>query len=51
MIEDILVNRFGSIDSQLEAIIPELLQLSRIQMIPLLLNLSREDLIKHFTET
>jgi hypothetical protein len=51
MIEDILVNRFGGIDSQLEAIIPELLKLSRIQMIPLLLNLSREDLIKHFTET
>ncbi|WP_017293534.1 hypothetical protein [Geminocystis herdmanii] len=46
-IEGILVNRFGNIDRQLEEIIPKLLKLSSIEIVPLLLNLSKEDLIKH----
>lgn len=50
IIEGILVNRFGNIDPELESIIPKLLQLSSTEFIPLLLNLSREDLIKYFLD-
>lgn len=49
-IEGILVNRFGSIDRQLEEIIPKLLKISSIEIVPLLLNLSKEDLIKYFDD-
>ncbi len=50
MIESILINRFGSLDSQLQAIIPQLLKLSPMEITPLLLNLSRTELISRFSD-
>ena len=50
MIENILSNRFGEIDEDLSAIIPQLLKLSPMEIVPLLLNLSRTDLINRFQE-
>ena len=49
MIESILINRFGTLDSELEAIIPQLLQLTPMEITPLLLNLSRSELISRFS--
>jgi len=40
--------RFGEIDPQLEAIIPPLLALSAAEYIPILLELSREELLARF---
>ena len=50
MIESILINRFGNLDSQLQAIIPQLLKLSPMEITPLLLNLSRSELISRFSD-
>ncbi len=50
MIESILLNRFGEIDEDLSSIIPQLLKLSPMEIVPLLLNLSRTDLINRFRE-
>ena len=50
MIESILRNRFGEIDEDLSSIIPQLLKLSPMEIVPLLLNLSRTDLINRFRE-
>jgi len=47
-IERILRMRFGEIDPQLEAIIPPLLALSAPEYTPLLLELSREELLARF---
>ncbi len=47
-IESILRMRFGEIDPQLEAIIPALLTLSAPEYTPILLELSREELLARF---
>jgi len=47
-IESILRMRFGEIDPQLEAIIPPLIALSAPEYVPLLLELSREELLARF---
>ena len=49
MIESILINRFGEIDDSLQAIIPQMLKLSTEELTPLLLSLSREDLLARFS--
>ena len=48
MIENLLVFRFGKLDSQLEVIIEPLLSLSLPELMPLLLQLSREELLDRF---
>ncbi|NEQ37513.1 MAG: hypothetical protein F6K40_15040 [Okeania sp. SIO3I5] len=48
MIENLLVFRFGELDSQLEVIIEPLLSLSLPELMPLLLQLSREELLARF---
>ena len=45
----ILRIRFGEIDPQLEAIIPEIITLSGPEYIPILLELSREELLARFS--
>lgn len=45
----ILRIRFGEIDSQLEAIIPEIITLSAPEYIPIALKLSREELLARFS--
>jgi len=45
----ILRIRFGEIDPQLEAIIPPLLALSAAEYIPIVLELSREELLGRFS--
>ncbi|MDY7003695.1 MAG: hypothetical protein SWX82_06960 [Cyanobacteriota bacterium] len=48
MIENFLNVRFGSLDPELLAIIEPMLQLSPEELAPLLLNASREELLKRF---
>jgi flagellar biosynthesis/type III secretory pathway protein FliH len=48
MIESILQVRFGQIDSQLQTIINPLIAMSREEFTPLLLQLSREELLAKF---
>jgi len=48
MIESLLITRFGSLDESLTAIIAPLSALSPAEFTPLLLNLSREELLAHF---
>ncbi|NET73804.1 MAG: hypothetical protein F6K62_23580 [Sphaerospermopsis sp. SIO1G2] len=48
MIENIFQVRFGSIDEELQGIIEPIMQLSSEDFIPLLLQLSRQELIDHF---
>ncbi|WP_293134176.1 hypothetical protein [Okeania sp. SIO3I5] len=50
MIENLLNFRFGSLDSELLAIIEPVLQLSLEELTPLLLNASREELLERFGE-
>ena len=45
----ILTNRFGSLDSQLEAILPALIELPSETATSLLLQLSREELLQRFS--
>lgn len=47
-IENLLITRFGSLDESLTAIIAPLSALSPAEFTPLLLNLSREELLAHF---
>ncbi len=47
-IENLLKVRFGSLDEQLEAIITQLLQLPPEEFTPLLLQLSRDELLARF---
>jgi hypothetical protein len=49
-IEGILVTRFGNIDEELQGIISPLLKLPSLEMIPFLLNLSRQELIDRFCD-
>jgi hypothetical protein len=47
-VQNILKSRFGSIDEELTSIIEASLQVSDEELIPLLLNLSREELLQRF---
>jgi hypothetical protein len=48
MIENILQVRFGKVDPQLATIINPLIAMSREEFTPLLLQLSREELLARF---
>ena len=48
MIESILQVRFGAVDSQLASMINPLIAMSREEFTPLLLQLSREELLARF---
>ncbi|WP_242028594.1 hypothetical protein [Anabaena sp. FACHB-1250] len=48
MIESILQVRFGEVDSQLATIINSLIAMKREEFTPLLLQLSREELLAKF---
>jgi len=48
MILGLLKVRFGNLDAELEAIIPQLIQLSREEYLALLLQTSRDDLLSRF---
>jgi hypothetical protein len=50
VIENLLKVRFGTIDDRLKAIIEPLLTLAPEEFTPLLLNLSRDELIARFGE-
>ena len=47
-VQNILKSRFGSIDEELTSIIDASLQVSDEELIPLLLTLSREELLQRF---
>ena len=48
MIEDLLVVRFGELDEEITGIIEALLALPSGELVPLLLTLSREELLQRF---
>jgi hypothetical protein len=48
VVENLIRSRFGSLDEQLSAIIEPLLSLPTEEFIPLLLQLSREELLVRF---
>ncbi len=48
MVESILQVRFGEIDSDLAKIIDQVIAISREEFTPMLLNLSREELLARF---
>jgi hypothetical protein len=50
MIESIMEVRFGQVDSQLQTIINPIIAMSREEFTPLLLQLSREELLARFTQ-
>jgi len=50
VIENLLASRFGSLDEELAAIISPLLTLPPEEFAPLLLQLSREELLSRFGE-
>ena len=50
MIESIILTRFGQIDAQLNEIIPEISKLPVSELTPLLLLLSREELLARFSK-
>lgn len=50
LIENLLTSRFGSLDEQLAAMISPLLALPPEELAPLLLQLSREELLSRFGE-
>jgi hypothetical protein len=45
-----IVDRFGSLDAELSAILPDVLKLSPSEFTPLLMHLSREELIDRFID-
>lgn len=49
MIESILQVRFGELDSELATIIDQVIAMTREEFTPLLLQLSREELLARFT--
>ncbi|MEI6446167.1 MAG: hypothetical protein WCO29_24330, partial [Nostocales cyanobacterium ELA583] len=49
MIESILEVRFGELDSELATIIDQVIAMTREEFTPLLLQLSREELLARFT--
>ncbi len=50
MIENMLLARFGTIDPELETIIPSLLALPSEEITPLLFQLSRSELLERFQD-
>jgi hypothetical protein len=48
--ESIMVDRFGALGEDLSAILPNVLKLSPSEFTPLLMHLSREELIDRFTD-
>jgi hypothetical protein len=50
MIESIMEVRFGQVDSQLQTIINPIIAMGREEFTPLLLQLSREELLARFTQ-
>ncbi len=48
-VEGLVIERFGSLDQELSAIVPDLIKMSPSELIPLLMHLSREKLIDRFT--
>ena len=50
MIESIMQVRFGQVDSQLQTIINPLIAMNREEFTPLLLQLSREELLARFAQ-
>ncbi len=50
-ISDLLKLRFGDLDAQLEAIIPQLMELSRYEYLALLMQSNREDLLLRFGQS
>jgi hypothetical protein len=48
-VEGLVIERFGSLDQELSAIVPDLIKMSPSDLIPLLMHLSREELINRFT--
>jgi hypothetical protein len=50
MIENLLLVRFGKLDEEIKGVIAQLLQLPTEDLTPLLLNLSREELLQRFRE-
>lgn len=49
--EILMVDRFGILDRELLKIVPNIIKLSQSEFMPLLLHLSREELIDRFTNT
>jgi hypothetical protein len=49
--EILMVDRFGILDRELLKIVPNIIKLSQSEFMPLLLHLSREELIDQFTNT
>lgn len=47
----LMVDRFGTLDEELLKIVPNIIKLSQSEFMPLLLHLSREELIDRFTNT
>jgi hypothetical protein len=50
-VESLIVDRFGAVDQELSATIPNLIKLSPSELVPLLTHLSREELLDRFTNT
>lgn len=50
VVENLLRSRFGSLDEELSAIIEQILTLSPEEFTPLLLQLSREELLARFRQ-
>jgi hypothetical protein len=48
-VEILMVDRFGALDEDLSAIIPNVIKLSQSEFMPLLLHLSRAESIDRFT--
>jgi hypothetical protein len=49
VVESMMVKRFGSLDAELNAVVPNVIKLSPSEFTPLLMDLSREELIDRFT--
>jgi hypothetical protein len=50
-VESLIVDRFGAVDQELSAVIPNLIKLPPSELVPLLKHLSREELLDRFTNT
>jgi hypothetical protein len=50
-ISGLLELRYGSIDEQLAAILPNLMTLTSVEYTPLIFQLSKQELIEHFRST
>jgi hypothetical protein len=50
-VESLIVDRFGAVDQELSAVIPNLIKLPPSELVPLLKHLSREELLDRFTDT